>query len=129
MSYWQYYQPNPNHDKVVGDCTIRAMTKALDMSWDDVYVDVCAYGYDLKDMPSANHVWGKYLRNKGFHKHHIDDYGENIYTVEDFCRDHPTGTYLLAIDGHLVCVKDGFYYDAWDSGQEIPVYYWERKEG
>lgn len=31
MSYWQYYQPNPNHDKVVGDCTIRAMTKALDM--------------------------------------------------------------------------------------------------
>lgn len=37
MSYWQYYQPNPHHDKVVGDCTIRAMTKALDMPWDDVY--------------------------------------------------------------------------------------------
>ena len=37
MSLWQYYQPNPHHDKVVGDCTIRAMTKALNMSWDDVY--------------------------------------------------------------------------------------------
>lgn len=30
------------------------------------------------------------------------------------------------IDGHVVCVQDGFYWDTWDSGQEIPVYYWER---
>ena len=21
---------------------------------------------------------------------------------------------------------DGFYWDTWDSGQEIPIYYWER---
>ena len=32
-SLWEYYNPNPN-DKAVGDCTIRAMTKALDMPWD-----------------------------------------------------------------------------------------------
>jgi hypothetical protein len=25
-----------------------------------------------------------------------------------------------------VCAVDGFYYDSWDSGQEIPVYYWTR---
>jgi hypothetical protein len=73
-------------------------------------------------MPSANHVWGRYLRDNGFHRQIIED----DCTVEDFCRDHPKGTYILAIDGHVVCAVDGFYYDSWDSGQEIPIFYWTR---
>lgn len=76
-------------------------------------------------MPSANAVWGKYLYAQGFRRHLIDD-DKFDYTVEDFCRDHPEGTYILAIDGHVVCAVDGFYYDSWDSGQEIPIYYWTR---
>lgn len=32
----------------------------------------------------------------------------------------------ILIDGHVVCVQDGYYYDSWDSGNEIPIYYWER---
>ena len=50
-----------------------------------------------------------------------------IYTVNDFCADHPTGTYILCIDGHVVTVQDGKYFDTWDSGNEIPVYYWEKE--
>ena len=126
MSLWIPTNPNPRK-KLVGDCTIRAISIALNQSWDDTYVDACAYGFDLKDMPSSNGVWGDYLWDKGFEREAIKHRGR--YTVEDFCRDNPSGTYLLAIEGHLVCVKDGKYWDAWDSGQEIPVYYWERKEG
>jgi hypothetical protein len=77
-------------------------------------------------MPSANHVWGKYLRDQGFHRYLIDEDKDN-YTVEDFCRDHPSGTYILAIDGHVLCAVDGIYYDSWDSGQEIPIYYWTKE--
>jgi hypothetical protein len=29
----------------------------------------------------------------------------------------------------VVCVENGCYHDTWDSGDELPVYYWERKEG
>lgn len=51
------------------------------------------------------------------------------YTVEDFCIDHPNGKYLLAIDGHVVTVIAGFYFDTWeDSGREIPIYYWFKEE-
>lgn len=69
---------------------------------------------------------GAYLRENGFRRYIVDDHGQHVYTVDDFCRDHPTGTYVLGIDGHVVCVKDGHYWDTWDSGQEIPIYYWEK---
>lgn len=51
----------------------------------------------------------------------------DCYTVADFCRDHPNGTYILAIEGHVVAVDHGDWYDTWDSGDEIPIYYWEKK--
>lgn len=116
------YNPNPKLNRA-GDCTVRAICKATDQSWIRAYIYLCVYGLMEFDMPTTNHVWGKYLKSRGFHRHLIDD----DCTVEDFCRDHPTGTYILAIDGHVVCVVDGFYYDSWDSGQEIPVYYWTRR--
>ena len=81
----------------------------------------------LCDMPSANYVWGAYLKDLGYQRHLIDDHERYIYTVNDFCTDHPTGTYILCIDGHVVTVQDGKYFDTWDSGNEIPVYYWEKE--
>jgi hypothetical protein len=82
----------------------------------------------LSDMPSANRVWGAYLKRQGFRRELVPDECPNCYTVKDFCRDYPTGTYILAIQGHVVCVCDGKYYDSWDSGEEIPIYYWKRKD-
>lgn len=38
------------------------------------------------------------------------------------------GRYLLALDQHVVAVVDGDYYDTWDSGNEIPIYYWMKGE-
>ena len=124
MSLHRIYNPNPTRNRV-GDCTVRAICKATGKSWEQVYASLCAFGFSIKDMPSANLVWGRYLRELGFRRFLIDDTMED-YTVADFCRDHPNGTYILAIDGHVVCAVDGFYYDSWDSGQEIPIFYWTR---
>ena len=104
---------------------MRAICKATGQEWNRVYTALCAYGLALKDMPTANNVWGKYLREIGFRRYLISDERDD-YTVADFCKDHPTGTFILAIDGHVVCVVDGFYFDSWDSGNEIPIYYWTR---
>lgn len=125
MNRWKPYNPNPK-GSIVGDCTVRAISKALDQDWETTYAGLSLFGYSLSDMPSANHVWGAYLRRHGFHRKLIEDYGQELYTVQNFCENHPEGTYILAIDGHVVCVKNGFYYDSWDSGNEIPIYYWER---
>lgn len=122
---FRYYNPNPQGNRV-GDCTVRALCKATGKSWDYVHSALCAISNERCDMPSANHVWGAYLRLCGFSRHLVDDKKHDIYTVRDFCEDNPNGVYVLAIDGHVVTVFDGDYYDSWDSGDEIPIYYWTR---
>lgn len=119
------YNPNPN-GKRVGDCTVRAISKATRQSWEETYVGLCLKGFEMGDMPSADAVWGAYLRGKGFYRSAIpNDFPEN-YSVADFCRDNPSGTYILAISGHVVCVVDGEHFDSWDSSDEIPQYFWQR---
>ncbi|MBO5701379.1 MAG: hypothetical protein J6S71_02965 [Clostridia bacterium] len=120
------FNANPT-GKQVGDCTIRAISTALGKDWEETYAEIVFEGFCLCDMPSANRVWGSYLKRLGYRRQIIPDDCPDCYTVADFCRDHPHGTYILAIHGHVVCAKDGDYYDTWDSGDEIPIYYWERK--
>lgn len=119
------YNRNPE-DKNVGDCTVRAISQILNQSWEQTYVGIMLEGFMLYDMPSANHIWGTYLRHKGFTRKIIPNNYPESYSVKDFCEEHPQGMYLLALSGHVVCVIDGDYYDTWDSGDEIPLYYWEK---
>lgn len=122
---WIFYNPNPQN-KLVGDCVIRAIAKLTDKTWEDTYMDIALQGYMMKDMPSSNHVWGTYLREHGFVQRIIPDTCPECYTVRDFCNDYPTGTYMLAIGSHVVAVQDGNYFDTWDSGDELPIYYWQK---
>lgn len=126
MERFVFYNPNPKGIKV-GDCVIRGLSKLLDLSWDKTYTEVMLKGFEMKDMPSANKVWGSYLKSKGYMRFNIPNTCPDCYTVKQFCADNPNGTFLLATGEHVVAVKDGFYYDAWDSGDEVPIYYW-RKE-
>ena len=127
MGEFVSYNPNPVGLKV-GDCVVRALSKALGQKWEETYIDLCVEGCLRCDMPSANAVWGAYLRRKGFERDIVPNSCPDCYTVEDFCADHPNGTYILALDGHVVSVVDGQYFDTWQSGREVPIYYWHRKE-
>ena len=122
MSY-VFFNPNPLGKKV-GDCVIRAISKLTEQDWQTVYMDVTLAGYELCDMPSSNNVWAAYLKRLGFHRNVIPDTCPNCYTVKDFCRDNPRGKFLLATGSHVVTVVDGNSFDAWDSGDETPIYFW-----
>ena len=122
-SHWKNYNANPRRRRT-GDCTIRALCTALGADWYTVYFDIVCEGAVQADMPSTNRVWRKCLRRLGFKMRLIDDHDRDYYSVADFCEDHPKGTYILALDGHVVAVIDGEYWDTWDSGDEEPIYYW-----
>lgn len=125
MSYF-YYNANP-HGVINIDCTVRAISLLLNQSWDKTYDDICAVGKEMKMMPSTNRVWGVYLKRRGYRPHFIPDTCPDCYTVKDFCYDNPRGEYLLALDQHVVAVIEGNYYDTWDSGDEVPFYYWKKE--
>jgi hypothetical protein len=124
---WIRHNENPE-GKNVGDCTIRAISLAIGQSWEATFIGLAIQGFLMGDMPSANAVWGAYLRGKGFVRQIIPDTCPDCYTVADFAMDHPSGTYILALSGHVVCVINGDWIDTWDSGGEIPLYYWHKEE-
>lgn len=127
MNGYAQYNPNPS-GKSVGDCTVRAISKALGQSWEKTYIGLALQGFCLGDMPNADSVWGPYLREHGFHRHLLPDTCPDHYTIADFAADHPKGTYILSMPGrHVLCVQDGRWYDSWDSGGEIPTYFWSKE--
>lgn len=124
---YKHFNPNPA-GKSVGDCTVRAVAAATGKSWDEVYTGLSVEGLALADMPSANAVWGAYLKRQGYRRQLLPDTCPDCYTVADFAAEHPKGVYLLALSGHVVCIINGDWYDTWDSGAETPLYYWERTD-
>lgn len=126
MAEWKQYNPNPA-GRNVGDCSIRAVAKALDVDWETAYVLVAMAGYQMGDVISSNSVWGAVLRKRGFYRHAIPNTCPDCYTVGDFADEHKEGVYVLGTGTHVVTVADGVVYDSWDSRKEIPVYYWSEE--
>lgn len=124
---WVKFQPNPC-GRNVGDCAVRAIAAALNVDWETAFELIAANGYKMGDMPSSDSVWGSVLRQNGFYRSAIPNACPDCYTAEDFMIDHPRGTYVLGFGGHVATVKNGQLYDSWDSSQEIPQYYWYRKD-
>lgn len=124
---WIYFNPNPV-GRNVGDCSVRAIAKAIGTDWEKAFVLLAANAYSMGDMPSSNSVISSVMRKNGFYRSIIPDSCPDCYTAEDFCQDNPHGTYVLGFGSHVAAVKDGDLYDSWDSSKEIPQYFWYRKE-
>ena len=124
---WKQYNPNPA-GRSVGDCSVRAVAKALDTDWETAYAKIAAAGFNMGDMPSSNSVWAAVLRQNGFYRENIPNECPDCYTAEDFSVDHPRGIYVLGFGNHVATVVDGVLYDSWNSSQEVPQYFWYRKD-
>lgn len=124
---WIKWNPNPT-GRVVGDCSVRAVSKALDIDWETAYDLITENGRGMGDMPSSDSVWGSVLRQHGFYRASIPNICPECYTAEDFCYDNPEGVFVLGFGGHVATVVDGNLYDSWNSSNCIPVYVWYRKE-
>lgn len=123
---YKYYNPNRVSENT-GDCVIRAITKATNQSWDKVYWDLCDIGFIMGDWGNSNKVWNSYLMDCGFIRKVIPNTCPDCYTVKDFCKDNPGGIFILATGSHVVAIVNGNYFDTWDSGNEVPIYYYERR--
>ena len=127
--YYQYYQPNEKDVKdKYGDCVIRALTKALDMDWLNVFNELVPIAREMQAMPNMKSCYEEYLKQKGFKYTGISNRkGTKRPTVESFAKEHKIGTYYCNIANHCVTIKDGKYYDTWDCGYKSLYGYWTKE--
>ena len=108
------------------DCVIRALAMAFHRDWETIYDEIAKEGRKRHDMMNANHVWIGWLKDRGFKMQTIPDICPNCYTLRDFCIDHPEGTFIVGTGSHVVAVIDGDYYDSFNSGDLVPIFYFRR---
>lgn len=116
---------NPFHRRV-GDCVIRAIAKVLNMSWEDVAIDLSMMMVTKKDILTSNALWGEYLYLNGFRRGVLPNTCPDCFTLKDFCDEFSQGTYVACTGSHVIAVINGNYYDTFDSGEEVITYFWER---
>ena len=115
MNY-QYYNANPLGRRV-NDCTIRAISLATNRSWDQTYEELSKFAQAQGMMlDEVNHI-DQYLDRK-FEKVYSGN-SINRLTVRDFCLKFTQGTFLITMNGHITCAKDGCVYDTFDPGNKI----------
>ena len=122
------YNPNPM-GRNTGDCVVRAVSKALDTDWTTAFDYVTRAAGRLYDMPEANHVWIGLLKDAGFRLYSLPDSCPDCYTVREFALEHPSGLYVLGTGTHVVTVEDGDWFDSYDSGDLVPIFYLRYSHG
>lgn len=122
---FEYCNLNPRGLRV-GDCVVRAISKALDQSWETTYMELSLQGFLMGDLLAANSVWGEYLKSKGFARAMIPNECPECYCIDDFAAENPVGAFIVGTGTHATAVVNGIIYDIWDCGGETPLYYYER---
>ena len=129
MSKYKYYQPNKKDVKdEYGDCVIRALTKALNKEWLEVFDNLIPYARELQCIPNSKPAYERYLKDENFEWIGLKaEKGKKRLTPETFCKKFKNGTYILRLSNHIVTVVDGFYFDTWDCGECCVYGYWKKE--
>jgi hypothetical protein len=117
---YKFLNINPLNKKEE-DCVNRAISLAL---CKDYYVirNKLYLIADLFDCDTLCVCCYKHLLDDVYQLPRIDMKG---YTIKEFIRKYPKGTFIIRVDGHLTCVINGKCYDIWDCTDEVIDIVWE----
>lgn len=126
------YQPHPLGLDSVGDCVVRAISKAFDCNWDEAFLMITTEAFQQKNMPSANSVVASFLLGHGYKEHSLVSMCKDCYTVEKFAKDMANGTYVCFGDGHVVTMiktegdSEGRWFDSFNCRNLPILFYFEK---
>lgn len=123
---YKNFNNNPKN-KNAGDCVIRSFALASGKSWDDTLTNLFNISMRIKFMPNDKKTYTEYAESLGFISCKVELKNGHKPTVKSFAEDHTIGVYILRVANHLVTVKDGVYYDTFDSGYKSVYMYWKVK--
>lgn len=115
---YRYKNMNPNGNNIE-DCTIRAISVAEGISWDEAYMKLSESARKMRLMMNSVDAIEEYL----------DSQYERLYlpkmTVGEFVKSQPYGTYLITMRGHITVLKEGINYDTFDCSERLIWSVWE----
>ena len=113
---YKYYNANPLGKKV-NDCTVRAISLATNSTWNETYELLSHYAkYQGIMMDEVDNI-DTFLESH--FKKLCRDCLPAKTTIEQFVDDHPLGTYLITMRGHITCAIDGCVYDTFNPKDRI----------
>ena len=104
---YKYMNMNPK-DNHIEDCTVRAVSVAEGISWDEAYDKLSDSARDMGLMMNSVEAIERYLDKRYEVVPHYSTY------VGDFIKEYPRGTYLVTMPGHITVIKNGVLYDTFD---------------
>lgn len=107
---FRYYNANPNNARIE-DCTIRALSVAENIPWNEAYDLLSDSARELGLMQSDVKAI-EYFLDLRYYK--VPIYEE---TVGEFIENHKKGIYLITMPGHITVLKNGINYDTFDSSK------------
>ena len=117
---YKYMNKNPENNDIE-DCTIRAISVAEGISWDEAYDNLSNSARKMGLMMNSVEAIEEYLdkRYKRIQTH--------CKKVEEFVKFHPYGTYLITMRGHITVLKRGINYDTFDCSNRRILSVWKIK--
>jgi hypothetical protein len=103
--------PHLKLTKRIGDCTVRAISIALEQNYKLTMTELFALGLELGCMPNTHECWREYLSRKGWAE---TKFGKQLVRISS--NKIPRDQFVLChMAGHLVAINDNEIYDTWDS--------------
>lgn len=126
---FHFYNANPKN-RYGGDCVIRAISAALEQSWDETVKELTAVGIKYGLVCNDEKCYKKYLKQKGWIQHPQPRFSDNKkYTGKEFCdflkRFKNNKSIIAHIGtGHIVAIIDNKVNDIWDCTNFCIGNYW-----
>ena len=141
---YEYYNPSPKKRVRAdgtpmkwhkGDCTTRALSKALDLSWHETFKLQCEEASKQCDNTTAKSVTKAILLANGYKQGIIDqDWVRRHHSrptvkqvIDSAVRKFGHRKFVVNCTHHLVAAEGDTLYDTWDSGNET-AWTWYYKE-
>lgn len=120
MARYDFLNINPLGLKE-SDCVTRAIALALDEDYYTIKrkLELVAELFECEELCVCCY---KFLLDDVYGLDRIEEYAG--VTIEEFSKYHPTGTFLIRVDGHLTALIEGTLYDIWDAREEIVRIVW-----
>lgn len=109
---FQYYNANP-YGRIVNDCSVRALSLALQLTWDETYIMLSdfarAEGITFSEIEFIDQFLGERFEHYCMKK--------QVNKLKDFTALQLDGRWLITMAGHITCVVDGVCYDTFDPSE------------